>query len=74
MNIIKNNKKIAWVTGGGTGIGSEIVKILVRNNWKVVISGRRLEKLKLTKEYDKKNIIPLKLDVTSELECKNVVK
>ena len=38
--------KIAWITGGGTGIGAELTKILVSNGWKVAVSGRRIDKLK----------------------------
>ena len=42
---MNNEKKVAWITGGGTGIGSALTKILVKNNWIVVVSGRRKEKL-----------------------------
>ena len=38
--------KVAWITGGGTGIGAELTKILVSNGWKVAVSGRRVDKLK----------------------------
>ncbi len=67
------NKKIAWVTGGGTGIGSEIVKLLVNNGWKVVISGRRIEKLKEIESFNKENISSFKLDVSIEKDCIMVV-
>ena len=45
------NRKIAWITGGGTGIGKELTRILVNNKWHVIISGRRLKKINQTKNY-----------------------
>ena len=43
MTTTKN--KIAWITGGGTGIGKELAQILSDNKYDVIISGRRKEKL-----------------------------
>ncbi len=71
---MSNEKKVAWITGGGTGIGSALTKILVKNNWIVVVSGRRKEKLNKIKAFDNKNIFPLKLDISSEKECRDVSK
>ena len=70
---MKKNK-VAWVTGGGTGIGAELVKILVDNGWNVSISGRRIEKLREIEVYKKESISSFKLDITSEISCKNVAK
>ncbi|MDC3090913.1 SDR family NAD(P)-dependent oxidoreductase [Rickettsiales bacterium] len=64
--------KVAWVTGGGTGIGAELVKILVDNGWNVSISGRREDKLRQIKKYNKEKISLFKLDITSEISCKNI--
>ena len=65
MNIMKN-KKVAWITGGGTGIGSELTKRLVAKGWDVVISGRRIKKLKEVQNFKKSNIHVYSLDITSE--------
>ncbi|MET0219510.1 MAG: SDR family oxidoreductase [Tardiphaga sp.] len=37
--------KIAWVTGGGTGIGKAGAEALLKEGWTVIISGRRAEVL-----------------------------
>lgn len=38
--------KIAWVTGGGSGIGAAAAKALATQGWTVIISGRDAAKLK----------------------------
>jgi len=40
-----DGKKIAWITGGGTGIGFGGAKALSAEGWTVIISGRRAEVL-----------------------------
>jgi NADP-dependent 3-hydroxy acid dehydrogenase YdfG len=39
------SKKIAWVTGGGTGIGLGAAKELAKDGWTVIASGRRADVL-----------------------------
>jgi short-subunit dehydrogenase len=42
------NPGVAWVTGGGTGIGKAVAQELQRDGWKVAITGRRPQVLEET--------------------------
>ncbi|MBC34191.1 MAG: hypothetical protein CMN01_06165, partial [Rickettsiales bacterium] len=68
-----NDKKIIWITGGGSGIGSELAKIFANNGHKVIISGRDKIKLKKVSNIEPDLIKPFKIDISSEQECKNVI-
>ena len=63
-----------WLTGGGSGIGKELTKILCDNGYNVVISGRRKDKLIETAKYNNKKIFPFKLDVSNFKETNAVTK
>src|SRR5580704_10115814 len=41
----KGGKRVAWVTGGGTGIGEAGAISLAEDSWTVVVSGRRKDAL-----------------------------
>ena len=68
------NQKVAWITGGGTGIGKELTKLLANDGWTIIISGRRLDKLNEVKRFRKDKIVPIQLDISSKSQCKNVIK
>ena len=57
-------KKKVWITGGGTGIGKELTKIFSDNEFDVIISARRENKLLEVSKYNQKHIFPYKLDVS----------
>ena len=65
-------KRIAWVTGGGSGIGLAGAEALAGDGWRVTISGRRLDALEeaakriADKTSAKVDILPL--DVTRPVD------
>lgn len=59
--------KIVWVTGGGSGIGESIAKEFAKQGAKVVVSGRRKERLDaVVAELGEDRSLALPLDVTDE--------
>jgi NADP-dependent 3-hydroxy acid dehydrogenase YdfG len=66
MNDLKG--KVAFVTGGSSGIGQGIVKVLAEEGMKVAFSYRRQDHLQQTMEYfrskPQQSVHPIKLDVT----------
>jgi NADP-dependent 3-hydroxy acid dehydrogenase YdfG len=68
-------KKIAWVTGGGTGIGKAGAESLLADGWTVIISGRRTEVLNdVVKELGAggKPIEAMALDVSNAADARKV--
>lgn len=56
-------KGLAWITGGGTGIGHALARRLAVHGWKVVISGRRHGPLQAAASEFPDAIFPWPLDV-----------
>lgn len=57
-------QRLAWITGGGTGIGRALALRLVRAGWQVVVSGRRLTPLEETAAMAPGSLHAWPLDVT----------
>ena len=63
----KTEDKIAMVTGAGTGLGRAIAITLAKEEFKVVLTGRREQELrKVETEIGKERAIVLPADVTNE--------
>jgi NAD(P)-dependent dehydrogenase (short-subunit alcohol dehydrogenase family) len=54
---------VAWIIGGGSGIGAAVTKMLAEKGWTVAISGRRLNRLEEVAATHAA-IRPYQLDVT----------
>lgn len=72
-----NKKRVAWITGGGSGIGLAGAQELAKEGWTVVISGRRKDVLdeaaaSIAKDGGKVEAIPL--DVSSAEDAEKVAK
>lgn len=61
--------RVAWVVGGGSGIGLACVAALAARGWQVAVSGRRSEELqKASRAYPTPGagVLPVPCDVTRE--------
>lgn len=54
---------VAWIIGGGSGIGAAVATLLAERGWTVAISGRRVDKLQAVASGHT-GIVPYPLDVT----------
>lgn len=67
-------KKIAWVTGGGTGIGLAGAQALAADGWSVVISGRRADVLDKVVQESKGEMSAMALDVAKVTDVERVAQ
>lgn len=64
---------LAWITGGGTGIGRALALRLASDGWQVVVSGRRPEPLEETATQAPGAVHPWPLDVTDVAAVRRAV-
>ncbi|MCL4123496.1 UNVERIFIED_CONTAM: hypothetical protein GTU68_019617 [Idotea baltica] len=66
-----SGNQLAWITGGGTGIGQALALALDQLGWQVIISGRTEQKLQAVVEQGQQ-IAYLLLDVTDKAQSQQV--
>ncbi|WP_417309864.1 SDR family NAD(P)-dependent oxidoreductase [Devosia sp.] len=69
---MKTQNGIAWIIGGGSGIGAEMTHQLVERGWTVAISGRTVKKLERVRGTNP-NIAIYPLDVTDRAAVDHTV-
>ena len=69
-----SSKKIAWITGGGTGIGLGGAIELVKDGWTVIVSGRRADVLEQAAKQAGPNASALVLDVANKADVERAAK
>jgi 3-hydroxy acid dehydrogenase/malonic semialdehyde reductase len=74
-NNLSLENQVIFITGATSGFGKAAARLLFANGAKLIITGRRLERLeKLKNELGASRIHAAKLDVTSNDEVINVIK
>lgn len=70
---MSQNKKIALITGAGSGIGKAVATALYQDGWHVVLAGRREKRLVDTaKAFDTEKHLVIPTDITDAKSVKNL--
>lgn len=72
----ESNKRVAIITGAGTGIGAATAKLLAADNWKVILSGRTASTLETVASDIKASggeAVAVVSDVTKSDDVKNLI-
>lgn len=67
-----DNKKTALITGASSGIGQEIAKILDKKGYDLIITARRVDRLRKLKEKLNGNVTVIPCDLSDEKQCVNL--
>jgi len=66
-------KPVALVTGATSGIGLETTRLLLQNQWRVIATGRRSERLEELSSTFGENLISLCFDVRNRVELRKQI-
>ena len=75
-----NTKRVAWITGGGTGIGQACVEMLAARGWSVAVTSRRAENVDaaiasaVAKGGDSSRLLAVPLDVSDSAAVEAAAK
>lgn len=65
----KQSSSVALITGAGTGIGLAIVERLIREEWRVIVVGRRIDLLEnLQTRFGADRVLAVACDVSKDVE------
>ena len=71
---MKNSSKQVWlITGCSTGFGRELAKLILENDWNVVITARNTDQVKDIAEGYGEQALILQLDVTDKNQVKSAI-
>jgi NAD(P)-dependent dehydrogenase (short-subunit alcohol dehydrogenase family) len=68
----QNTSPVWFITGGSTGFGRELAKLIVARGWPVVVTARNMTEVEDLATSDK--VLALELDVTDDGEIASAVK
>lgn len=67
-------KKVVVITGASSGIGKALAVKYAAEGFNLVLAARRIERLQeLQRQLSNTEVLPVKTDVTSQEDCKNLI-
>ncbi|UOB18653.1 oxidoreductase [Abyssalbus ytuae] len=66
-----SNKKVWFITGTSKGFGLALTKLALSQGHQVIATSRNIDELKKSITENQDNLLPLKVDITSDEEVKN---